>query len=212
MNAFIRSVQEIPDIVSMSLQNTEGFTGWHRPVKDALEKEDVLFSKIIAHRNFIVHRSMLVPNSKASMATIRGMTVKMALPFYVDPFDDSDVVVERFCKSVPENPLLLGILAPDEIQQLAVIREWHLDGVKGELIHSFRNAWQTVGKYLSEVLVFLGGEPLPENLPVCFLDTRRFQYKKYPNVSLTDLYNSAKQGCGSVAKNAQPGSQEGLRE
>lgn len=194
MNAFIRSVQEVPNLVTVALQNEPGFVAWHKPVKAALTKQGDLFSHIILHRNYIVHKSMMVPKSKAYMAAIRGYTVKMAFPFHVDPFDDSDEVVSRFVRMVPSNPILLGILAPDEVQQLAVIREWHLSDIDDELIQAFRNAWLRVGKYLSDVLVFLGGDTLPDTLPDCFHDHRDHQYRRYPQVDLNKLYEAAQQG------------------
>lgn len=195
MNAFIRSTREIPDMITMALQNQKGFPAWHRPIKKSLEKDDELFKKIIKHRNFIVHKSILVPNSKAHIAAIRGFTVKMAFQFYVDPFEHSDVAIERFCASVSDNPVLFQMLMPDEVQLLAVIREWHLDEIDSEIIVAFRNAWIRVGMYLSDVMEFLGGERFPDGLPPCFKDIRCFTYKKYPDIDLDPLYSIANQEC-----------------
>ncbi len=179
LNAFIRSMREIPDMVTHSLQNRGGFSEWHKPVKSNLEFNDQLISEIVRHRNHIVHRSMLKPESKAYMATIRGNTIKMQFGFYVDPFEDSDTAFQRFLSMSKDNPVLLQALAPDEVQVLALIREWHIDGFDSEIIEAFRNAWLRMAYYLSDVLAFLGGERFPEILPECFKDTRVFRYKKY---------------------------------
>jgi hypothetical protein len=179
MNAFIRSLREIPDMVTMALQNHEGFPAWHKPVKSALELDDHLFSKIIQHRNHIVHKAMLKPESKAFVASIRGYTIKMQFGFYVDPFEDSDLAIQRFIQMSKKDPILMQALAPDEVQVLALIREWHVEGFGEELIESFRNAWVRVTTYLSEILVFLGGERFPDGLPDCFKDSRNHRYKKY---------------------------------
>jgi len=182
LNAFIRSMREIPDMVTMSLQNHEGFPTWHKPIKRDLENNDQLISKIVRHRNHIVHKSMLKPKSKAYMAAIRGNTIKMQFGFYVDPFEDSDAAVQRFLKNSKENPILLQTLAPDEIQVLALIRDWHIDGFESEIIESFRNAWLRIAAYLSDVLEFIGGNRFPKDPPDCFKDSRLFRYKKYPGI------------------------------
>lgn len=179
MNAFIRALREIPDMVNMSTQNNKEFVAWHKPIRKALETEDPLIVQIINHRRYIVHKSMLKPESKAYMAAIRGYTIKMQFPFYVDPFEDSDSAVDRFLEMTKENPVLLGMLAPDDVQVLAIIREWHIEGFDSEIIIVFRHAWLRIGEYLSDVIEFLGGERLPDNLPGCFKDPREHYYKKY---------------------------------
>jgi len=179
MNAFIRSLREIPDMITMALQNHEGFPEWHKPIRKELELKDFLFSKIIQHRRHIVHKSMLKPDSKAFVASIRGYTIKMQFGFYVDPFEDSDLAIKRFIEHSEKNPILMLALAPDEVQVLALIREWHVEGFDEEIIESFRNAWVRVTTYLSDILEFLGEERFPEGLPPCFRDSRDFRYKKY---------------------------------
>ncbi|MGH1462753.1 MAG: hypothetical protein ACRBB6_12015 [Neptuniibacter sp.] len=184
MNAFVRSLREIPDMVTMALQNHQGFPVWHRPVRAELELQDPLFSQVIRHRNQIVHRSMLMPASKAYVASIRGFTVKMQFGFYVDPFEDSNQAMQRFMDMSKKDPILMQALAPDETQVLALIREWHIEGFDEDIIASFRSAWIRVTSYLSGILTFLGEDRLPEGLPSCFEDPRRFRYKKYNDIHL----------------------------
>lgn len=179
MNAFIRALREIPDLVNMSIQNNAEFVAWHKPIRKTLETEDRLIVQIFKHRRYIVHQSMLKPKSKAYMAAIRAYTIKMQFPFHVDPFEDSDAAVKRFLKMTKENPVLLGMLAPDEVQVLALIREWHIEGFDDEITTVFRSAWLRIGEYLSGVLEFLGGERLPNTCPNCFKDPREHYYKKY---------------------------------
>lgn len=103
----------------------------------------------------------------------------MQFGFYVDPFEDSDLAIKRFIESSEKDPILMQALAPDEVQVLALIREWHIEGFDEEIIESFRNAWIRVTTYLSGILEFLGGERFPEGVPPCFKDSRNFRYKKY---------------------------------
>ena len=176
-------------MVNMSLQNNKEFVAWHKPIRKALETEDPLIVQIITHRRYVVHKSMLKPESKAYMAAIRGYTIKMQFPFYVDAFEDSDAAVERFLELAKKNSVWLGILVPDEVQALALIREWHIKGFDHEIITVFRDAWLRMGGYLSDVIQYLGGERLPEVLPECFKDPREYYYKKYHGlVSGTKLF------------------------
>jgi len=184
MNAFIRSLREIPDMITMALQNYDGFPTWHKPIKESLEREDYLFSQIIRHRNHIVHKSMLKPKSNAFVASVRGYTIKMQFAFHVDPFEDSDLAIERFLKTTKKDSILMQALAPDETQVLALVREWHIDGYDEEIIESFRNTWIRVNSYLSEILNFLGGERFPKGLPDCFKDSRNYRYRKYHEFQL----------------------------
>lgn len=179
LNAFIRALREIPDMVKMALQNHKGFPAWHKARRKSLELEDHLFSQIIRHRNHIVHKSMLKPKSKAYVASIRGYTIKMQFGFYIDPFEDSDAAMQRFIEMSKEDPILFQALSPDETQVLALIREWHIDGFDEEIIESFRNTWLRVTAYLSEILEYLGGEQFPNYFPECFKDSRDYRYKKY---------------------------------
>ena len=137
------------------------------------------FRIIIKHRDFIVHRGALVPGSHAHIATIRGWVVKMALPFEIDPFEDSDSAMDRFLARAREIPEL--------IQLLSVIREWKITGIDDEVITAFRKAWTRVGEYLSDVIIFLGGARLAYQDPECFEDPRTFYYKKYPTITETVL-------------------------
>ncbi len=192
VNSFIRSIREVPDLINMALQKHSGFKAWHSPIKKVLEQEDPLFSKIISHRNHIVHRSMLVPGSKAHIAAIRGFTIKMALPYKVDPFEDSDHAVERFIARARKAPSVIGFLAPDETQVLSVIREWKIDGIEEEVICAFRKAFFRVREYLSDVVEFLGGERFSSQPLKCFKDPRIYQYKKYPQL-LNEVMSIAEQ-------------------
>jgi len=109
----------------------------------------------------------------------------MALPFKLDPFEDSDSAINRFLERAKQVPELVQLLAPDEIQLLSVIREWKITGIDDEVILAFRKAWSRVGEYLSDVVVFLGGERLAYQGLECFKDPRTFYYKKYPRLTET---------------------------
>jgi hypothetical protein len=185
MNSFIRSLREVPDLISIALQNVSEFTKWHRPIKETLEKEDSVFRIIIKHRDFLVHRAALVPCSRVHIATVRGSVVKAALPFKVDLLEDSDTAINRFLERAKKVPEMVQLLAPDEIQLLSVIREWKITGIDDEIITAFRKAWSRVGEYLSEVTIFLGGKPLAYQDLECFKDPRTFYYKKYPKLTET---------------------------
>ncbi len=179
LNAFIRSIKEVPQMVTSSLQNNSEFVEWHKPVKMKLIQDNNIISKLIGKRNHIVHKSMLKPKSKAFMATVRGKTIKMQFDFYIDPFEDSDIAFKRFLKLSNENPVLFNILAPDDTQILTLIREWRITGLDDEIMDVSRKAWLVMVKYLSEVLGFLDAKGFPRTLPDCFVNTKNFMHKRY---------------------------------
>lgn len=182
MNAFIRSLREIPDMVTRSIQKPTAFNTWHKIIKDELIHNDPLTSNIFKKRNFVVHQSMLIPESQASVAAVIGLKIKMAYKFKIDPFEDSDEAMARFQEYAQKYPFLKLLIAPDDVQLLSILREWHIEGIDNEIIEAFRKAWLRVGEYLSDVLEYIGGERLPVKLPTCFKDPRNFYYKKYPHI------------------------------
>ena len=60
MNAFIRALREIPDMVNMSTQNNKEFVTWHKSIRKALETEEPLIVQVIKHRRYIVHTLSII--------------------------------------------------------------------------------------------------------------------------------------------------------
>lgn len=66
LNSFIRALKEVPQLVSMELQNHAGFPTWFRKKRDELRSNDLLLF-LHDQRNFIVHRGTLLPASNGAI-------------------------------------------------------------------------------------------------------------------------------------------------
>ena len=65
LNTFLRAIKEIPQLISMGLQNRPGFPDWYRPKREALSA-DPLVGYLAQQRDFVVHRGMLKPSGTSS--------------------------------------------------------------------------------------------------------------------------------------------------
>ena len=60
LNAFLKAIKEIQNLIPMSLQNEPGFKAWFAPHKKAL-KQHPLLSSLSSSRDFIIHRLLGSP-------------------------------------------------------------------------------------------------------------------------------------------------------
>ncbi|OMR58921.1 hypothetical protein AQ765_07200 [Burkholderia pseudomallei] len=95
LNAFLKSIKEVPQLIQMGLQNREGFNRWYRQEREKLAV-DPLMRFLADKRDFVVHRGMLVPNSHGSIGITEGRGFKLGLTFPVHPLEDSDDAMHRY--------------------------------------------------------------------------------------------------------------------
>ncbi|WP_420419837.1 hypothetical protein [Pacificispira sp.] len=163
LNVFLKALDEVPQLVSMSLQNANGFAPWFREQKELL-KADPLISTLSKTRDFVVHQNMLLPSSAGSVGIteLRGMKLGLQLPIH--PLEDSQDALIRTARVMKEHEDILGLITPDEDSLPAVHREWQLDDFDEELVDLCARAWLRMGQTLTEVMRWQGVEPLPLSL------------------------------------------------
>jgi hypothetical protein len=152
LTAFLKALDEVPTMLAMALQNTAGFPEWFRPRREALGR-DPLISELAEHRDFVVHRGMLVPKSKAFIGITEGRGMKLGMRFPLHPLEDSDDGMHRYLR-VTSDPL--HIMMPDEDSMPCVEREWQLAKVDGEVVEVCAVAWLRIGETILDVLKWLG--------------------------------------------------------
>ena len=76
LNVFLKAIKEVPDLLQMAMQNEHGFTTWFREQRKQLSA-DPLIATLSKHRDFVVHRSMLVPRSHGIVGIIEGRGFKL---------------------------------------------------------------------------------------------------------------------------------------
>ena len=176
LNVFLKAINEVPQLLEMELQNEKGFKEWFSDQRQRL-RADPLIAHFVKQRNRVVHRRMLLPNSRCvvGVTELRGMKLGMGLE--TDPRDDSDVAMDRYLRVAREHDFL-GILIPDEESIPCVQRVWKLDGLDGEIVDLCAEAWLRVGKIIGAVLEWLQEDVPPLSMD-CLHGHQEVQFRLY---------------------------------
>jgi hypothetical protein len=189
LNVFLKAVKEVPQIVEMELQQERGFKDWYQSKKAEL-REDSLMKSLAKSRDLIVHKGMLVPNSRAQIGITEGRGMKLGLTFPVHPLEDSDDAMERYLRHVSDHGDFLGILIPDEDSMPCVYRQWHLEGFDKEVVDLCAEAWFKLGAMLKNVLEWLGAKDIPELSLNCRHASQRVHYHLFDRNKLIEKLKS----------------------
>lgn len=160
LNSFIRAVKEIPQILSMELQNHQTYKKVFKPLINSLDSS-ALISVLHKKRNFIVHKGMLEVLSKGAVGTTEGRGIKISIPFPVAPHESTQDAYERFKEVCRKDKFIRSLAGPDCDSWPMIRREWKIpDFPEKELLELSVDAWRLVGEVLSQIVVKLGGEKL----------------------------------------------------
>jgi hypothetical protein len=171
----------------MALQNERNFPAWFREIRNNLRKEALIgnFSK---KRDQVVHREMLVPNSRVEIGVTELRGMKFGMTFPVHPLEDSDVAMERYLTMVKraadsKQADFLGILLHDDDSMPCVRREWGLVGFDGELVDLCARGFLLTSEMLLLVLRWLGEDP-PQQTLNCRRQRQELLHKYYDRSEL----------------------------
>lgn len=160
INSFLRVIKEVPQILQMELQSVEGFTKWFRERKK-ITITDPLMSDLYKKRDIVVHKTMLVPNSQATLGIARrSRNIKLGLGIPLDPLKDSDVLILNFIyANIAEKGKtdVLGFLKEDDDTLPCVERIWKIDTYETEVLDLLVNAWNLTAKLIEDTIIFLKG-------------------------------------------------------
>ena len=178
-NALIRAAKEIPQILSMELQNREDYGDCIKPMLDKL-KEDPLFALLSRKRDYVVHRGMLEVNSSGCIGTTEGSgRWKIGFPFRVDPLESSDDAYARFVELCKADKQVRNLMGPDCDSWPILKRKWRLpDFPQVDFLEIAVTAWHTCGTVLSDILVHIGGNGLDLELK-CVHDPDKIRSREY---------------------------------
>lgn len=190
LNAYLKSIKEIPKLISMALQNEEGFSAWYRPLAKQLTSDPLLL-RLAKQRDFVVHQGMLLPESKGTIGITRGRGIKLGLGLPIDPQQDSDEAMDRYLHFVLENDDFLGFLSPDDDTMPCIHRQWRLSGFDDEIVEVCAQAWLRTSELLEAALGWLGAHPPSRALP-CLHASDRIQLKIYDRDKLLEKLASLK--------------------
>lgn len=192
LNAFLKSLKEIPQLLQIELQNENGFTGWFTDQKRALN-EDPMIAYLSKQRDVVVHQRMLIPDSHCAVGVteLRGMKLGMSLE--MDARRDSDHAMHSYLIAAAKGDDFLGILIPDEDSIPCVHRVWRLQQFDDDIVEVCARAWIRVGETLSEVIRWMGVEPPPLSLD-CRHGDQKVQFKHYDREQLSAQLTSLRSG------------------
>lgn len=188
LNAFLKTLKEIPQVLQMELQNESGFASWFRNQLAAL-RTDPLIEELSKRRDIVVHKGMLVPRSRAFIGLTEGRGMKWGVAFPIHPLENSDDAMQRYICNVKKSGDFLELLRPDDESLPCIEREWRLDGFDEEIVDLCARAWLRVGETIGASIKWLGAE-----FPLLSLDCRHssqfVQIKVYSREKLVELLDS----------------------
>jgi hypothetical protein len=171
LNAFLKALKEVPQLLQMELQNTAGFSSWFREQRDLLNR-DRLIAYLSKQRDIIVHQRMLLPHSECVVGITELRGIKLGMGFPGNPLEDSDHAMHRYLLAASERGDFLGILIPDEDSIPCVRRLWRLSDFDEDIVALCARAWLRTGETVAAVIRWLGVEP-----PALSLDCRHAEQK-----------------------------------
>ena len=178
LNAFLKALNEVPNLIGIELQNQPGFPKWFRDHRHGL-KSDPLIHALSKGRDRVVHKSMLLPKSCAAVGITEGRGMKLGFGMNINPLQDSDHAMH--CYLVTGD--FFDILMPDEDSLPCVEREWRLADFDEELIDLCARAWLRVGVTVADVLKWLG-EDVPHQSLSCRRTHQAVRFKTYRRATL----------------------------
>ncbi len=182
LNAFLRSLKEIPQLLAMELQSEAGFAEWYQVRRCELGK-DPLVARLRKDRDFVVHRGMLLPASSGYIGVTEGRGLKLGMGQPIHPLEDSDAAMDRFLEAIAVAGDVLGILHDDEESLPCVYREWKLEPFEADTLEVCAQAWLRVGDLIAQTLRWFGAKPPPLDLE-CRHSSQDVQFKMYDREEL----------------------------
>lgn len=198
LNCFLRSLKEVPDLLTMELQNKPDFPSWMRPRRKALMSDNVVghFFKL---RDGVVHKSMLKPASSGFIGITEGRGIKLGLGLPIDPLEDSDQAMERYLYACARGSDPICLLMPDEESLPCVKRHWALDSSPDrELTEIAAEAWLKVAGLVSDAVVWLGDDAI--NFSCDLLPEQRVRVKTFDRDHLRQVVRQMKKDLRKGAK------------
>lgn len=182
LNAFLKALKEVPQLLHMELQNEPGFPVWFREQRGLLE-QDGITAHLSKQRDIVVHRQMLLPQSECTVGITELRGIKLGIGFPASPLEDSDHAMHRYLAVAAERGDFLGILVPDEDSIPCVRRVWRLSGFDEDVVALCASAWLRTGETVAAVIRWMGAEPPPLSLDCRHAD-QKVQFKLFDREKL----------------------------
>ncbi len=178
LNSFIRAFKEVPQLLTMQIQNHSDLKNAIEPVFKALRDSD-LYRVLTTKRNFLVHQGMLDLESRGSAGTTEGHKVKISFPFRVHPWESSNEAYVRYKEVCRTDKMMRSLIGPDCDSAPAIWRTWLIREFPGrDLLDVAFEAWTKLGEVLSATVEARGAEPLDLSMP-CRHDPEHVKVRRF---------------------------------
>ncbi|WP_044528517.1 hypothetical protein [Herbaspirillum sp. B65] len=209
LNAFIRAVADVPDLLT---KNLEKHKSAHLLIKPKIKelKASSLYSILKVRRNFIVHQGMLAVQSNGAVYTMEGPRIKLSFPFRVEVWESSDAAYERYKEACRKDKFWRGI-GPDCDSSPAIVRTWLIPQIPGrDLLEVAFDAWSLVGNLISDAAIALGGDPIDLSMkcrhsPELVRIKRYSQHEFFMSVDGIDLDEEERKWKEQRSRQQEPG-------
>lgn len=181
-NAFLRSLKEISQLITMEVQGNKEVANWFKGHKDNLNN-DPLLKVLSKNRDFVVHQSMLLPLSSGTIGLSEGNKIKFGLGYPIHPLEDSAKAIHDILIKTED---VFGILQEDDDTIPCVHRSWKIKEFDEELANLCAKAWLRVSETIRLVLQELG-EMLPPQDLSCRHISGNYQVKLYSRKELRSV-------------------------
>lgn len=129
LNAFIQSLRHTTFVLQTEKEKIPNFDLWYGKKQEEM-KSNSLLKKFSEGRTIVVHRGMLKIKSEAHIGKFRGRQEKMTMGTEIDPFADSEVLLDRI-KSM-EGGFFIDTEHSEINEQLGIMRTWIIEDLGEE--------------------------------------------------------------------------------
>lgn len=193
LGGFLRSLKEVPQLIGVELQKESGFSAWYKQERKIL-RDDPLLHFLAEHRDFIVHRGMLLPKSSGAVGITKGRGIKFGLAQPIDPRQNSDTAMRLHLwaiKNIGDD--ICGVLpdddgSEDEDTLPCVERVWRLEPFEEDVLELSAKAWLRLGEALRTVALRAGCEE-PHLSLTCLHPRQKVQMMLYSRRTLKEWYD-----------------------
>ncbi|HCM0974832.1 hypothetical protein ACEV7K_22195 [Vibrio parahaemolyticus] len=161
LTGFLRSIKEIPQIISMEVQQHPELKAWYKEARKEIQNDPIV-KYLSKQRDVVVHQKALETASTATVGFVRGKQLKLGIKVPINPRYDSVEGILMYIDTVARGEDFLGILYTEDDgsgEYSAVIREWKLPGYEDvEVTTLCKHVWELLGKTNVELARKLGAD------------------------------------------------------
>lgn len=171
LNAFIQSLRHTTFILQTEKEKIPNFDIWYGEKQEDM-RNNTLLRKFAESRTIVVHRGMLKVKSEAHIGKFRGRQEKMTLGSKLDPFEDSEVLLDRI------KDVAVGFMIDKEHseinEQLGIMRTWIIEELgEKEVVELCYSAFLAICEIIKEAHNFFDYDyTIPTD---CNRDLRRYR-------------------------------------